>query len=161
MPILTALPDHFAYRPKVLGITNICENQFRLERNQVDSTSITLTEENAWTLNVYAPDWRLIAPYLSFNTNFLSPSFLYRVYLWISNTPNGNPLGTRILGQIITAPIVVDLQRSDTAFTISTYGTKRPLIRLDPGTYWINLWYYGSSKGVYLGKDLTQVDPNS
>ncbi len=161
MPILTSLPDHFAHRPTTLGITRIVDNQYKLDRTQVDATEIHLESQLGWTMNFNKPNWELIAPYLSFSTDYLSPSFLYRIYLWISKEPNGNPLGAKILGQVISAPIVVDLQRSDTEFTISSYGTRRPMIRLDPGTYWVNLWYYGTSKCVYLSKDLTEVDPNT
>lgn len=158
MPALSSLPDHFNQRPTRIGSMPIIDNQYRLERDFVDSTEIQIDDSTSWALDLQKPNWKLIAPYLSFSIDYLSPSFAYHVYLWVSEQANGHPLGTKILGQIQTAPVVIDLLRSDTNFVFATHGSRRPMFRLEPGTYWVNFWYYGSNRGTYLAKQLTLLD---
>jgi len=156
MPLLVENPDHFARRPTALGFTQLVGSHIQLDRLHVDSQRFDLTEDSKVKLNLMPVQWQA----LGFKGH-LAPSFSLRVYLWVSLYENGQPLGSKIIGETCTAPIVWDLQRSDTAIWFATQGDERPMIRLESGTYWMNFFYYGRTPSTILNRTIQTIQESS
>jgi len=145
-------PDHFAVRPTALGFTQLANSHIQLNRTQVDSQSFEIDEDTKVHLQLNTVDWSLLGL-----SGHLAPAFNRRIYLWVSLYENSQPIGSKVIGQTCTAPILWDLQRSDTSIWFATVGDERPLFRLDPGTYWMNFFYYGSAQHAIINRTIQSV----
>lgn len=143
--IYKSIPSFFWEKPELIQSATLNGNECFYSRDFVESLPIQITDSNSVEIK--------FSHGASTRKDFTAPSFDYNVLLWVSVGPNGNPAGLTT-NVVLNNPIVFALTQNENILIFKKTG-KPPVLRLEPGNYFINIWYSGHNKGVYLNRELS------